>query len=283
MIMQDVRRALRLFRMEPAFATAAVLTLALGIGANTALFAVVEAVLLRPLPVDGADGLVIVRHLDRNTGLTKDHLALGDVIDLRDRTQTLEPLAPYGGYQGTLFGEDEPMRVEGLGVTPELLSALRVEPAMGRLIGADDARQGAPPVVMISHELWQTRFGSDPNIIGRGIQLGQHAAPGGGRDRARLSFPPELTHARDHALRVAGDAARTTQDRMDQRPRPPASRIDRRAACAPSWRRSRRSSSAPIPTRIAARCTFRSPCATRWWATPSARCWCCSRRWPSCC
>jgi putative ABC transport system permease protein len=190
MLNQDVRRALRLFRMEPGFTTAAVLTLALGIGANTALFAVVEAVLLRPLPVDGADDLVIVRHRDLNTGLTKDHLALGDIMDLRDRTQTLEPLAPYGGYQGTLFGEDEPMRVEGLGATPELLSALRVEPAMGRLIGADDARQGAPPVVMISHELWQTRFASDPNIIGRGIQLGSTRRQVVGVIERGFHFPP---------------------------------------------------------------------------------------------
>src|SRR5688572_27928468 len=163
---QDLRRALRLFRMEPGFAAAAVLTLALGIGANTALFAVVEAVLLRPLPIAGADDLVLVRHRDLSTGRTKDHLAIGDVMDLRDRVHTLEAFAPYNAYQATLFGEDEPMRVDGFSATPEMLSALRVQPAIGRLIGADDARRDAPPVVMISHELWQTRFGSDPNIVG---------------------------------------------------------------------------------------------------------------------
>jgi putative ABC transport system permease protein len=190
MFLQDVRRALRLFRMEPGFAAAAVLTLALGIGANTALFAVVEAVLLRPLPVDGADDLVIVRHRDLHTGLTKDHLAVGDVLDLRDRMQTLEPFAPYGGYQGTLFGDNEPMRVEGLGATAELLTALRVETAMGRLINADDARQGTPPVVMISHELWQTYFGSDPNIIGRGIQLGATRRQVVGVIERGFHFPP---------------------------------------------------------------------------------------------
>ncbi|HET9704532.1 MAG TPA: ABC transporter permease [Vicinamibacterales bacterium] len=190
MVMQDVRRALRLFRMEPGFTAAAVLTLALGIGGNTALFAVVEAVLLRPLPVSGADELVIVRHRDLNTGLTKDHLALGDVIDLRARIQTLEAFAPYGGTQTTLYGDGEPMRLEGLAATPELLAALRVQTSMGRLLTAEDGRQGAPRVVMISHELWQTRFGSDPNIVGRGVQLGGGRAQVVGVIERAFHFPP---------------------------------------------------------------------------------------------
>jgi predicted permease len=190
MFTQDVRRALRLFRMEPGFAAAAVLTLALGIGANTALFAVVEAVLFRPLPVPAADELVIVRHRDLNTGLTKDHLALGDVVDLRARVQTLEAFAPYGGTQSTLYGDGEPMRVEGLAATPELLAALRVQVSQGRLITADDARPGAPRVVMISHELWQTRFGSDENIIGRGIQMGNARSQVVGVIERGFHFPP---------------------------------------------------------------------------------------------
>jgi predicted permease len=190
MLIQDVRRALRLFRMEPGFAAAAVVTLALGIGANTALFAVVEAALLRPLPVSGADELVIVRHRDGNTGLTKDFLAVGDVFDLRTRMQTVEAFAPYGGFQGTLYGDDEPMRIEGLGAGPELLSALRVEASMGRLLNADDARQGAAPVVMISHELWQSRFGADPNILGRGIQIGNTRRQVVGVIERGFHFPP---------------------------------------------------------------------------------------------
>ena len=191
MFVQDLRRALRLFRLEPGFTAAAIVTLALGIGANTALFAIVEAALLRPLPVDGADHLVIVRHRDLTTGLTKDHLAIGDVLDLRARMQTLEVLAPYNFYQGTLLGDDvEPMRLEGLSATPDLLSALRVESSMGRLISADDGRVGAPPVVMISHELWQTRFGSDPNIIGRAIQLGSTRRQVVGVIERGFHFPP---------------------------------------------------------------------------------------------
>lgn len=190
MFAQDVRRAVRLFRLEPGFAAAAVLTLALGIGANTALFAVVEAVLLRPLPVSGAADLVILKHRAMNTGVNKEFIGIGDLLDLRERQRTLEQVAAYGGFQGTLFGDDEPMRLEGLGATPEVLAALRVQPALGRLIEAADARQGAPPVVVISHELWETRFGSDPQILSRSIQLGSVRRQVVGVAPRGFHFPP---------------------------------------------------------------------------------------------
>jgi putative ABC transport system permease protein len=190
MFSQDLRRAFRLFRLEPGFTAAAVLTLALGIGANTALFAVVEAVLLRPLALNGADELVILKHRDTTTGISKEFLAIGDFLDLQTRMQTLQPLATYGGTQGTLFEGDEPARVIGLGATPELFDALRVQPAMGRLINADDLRKGAAPVVMISYQLWETRFGSDPNIIGRGIQLNATRRPVVGVFPRGFHFPP---------------------------------------------------------------------------------------------
>jgi putative ABC transport system permease protein len=190
MFFQDVRRALRLFRLEPGFTAAAVLTLALGIGANTALFAVVEAVLLRPLPVNNADEIVILRHRDTTTGQTKEFLGIGDLIDLKARVQTLQNLTEYGAAQPTLFEGNEPVRLSGLGATPDVLAALHVQPAMGRLISADDVRPKAAPVVMISHELWQTRFGSDPNIIGRGILLNATRRPVIGVLPQGFHFPP---------------------------------------------------------------------------------------------
>ena len=190
MFFQDVRRALRLFRMEPGFTAAAVVTLALGIGANTALFAVVEAVLLRPLPISGADDLVILKHRDLSTGITKDFLGIADFVDLQARQRTMQPLAAYGGMQGTLFEGDEPTRVIGLGATPELFEALRIQPAMGRLITADDQRQGAAPVIMISYDLWQTRFGSDPDIVGRSLLLGATRRPIVGVLPQGFHFPP---------------------------------------------------------------------------------------------
>ena len=227
MLMQDVRRALRLFRMEPGFAAAAVLTLALGIGANTALFAVVEAALLRPLPVTDADGLVVVRHRALSTGLTKEFLATGDFFDLRERQRTLEQVAAYGGFQGTLFGDDEPTRVEGLGASPELLSILRAQPAMGRLLEAGDMRQGAPPVVIISHDLWQTRFGSDPNILTRSIQLGNARRLVVGVMPPGFHYPPSSPTQVIVPFILPADAAGATTERLDSDDGPLEARADR--------------------------------------------------------
>jgi predicted permease len=168
----DVRQALRIFRREPAFALATILTLTLGTGANTALFAIVEAALLRPLPFDRADDLVVLRHRDLNTGLTKPDIALGDFVDLRQRQRSLESLAAFGGYRSTLYGHGEPRFIEGAVVTPDALEALRVHPKLGRSLRPEDARKGAPPVALVSDELWRTVLGSDPNVTTRTVQLG---------------------------------------------------------------------------------------------------------------
>jgi putative ABC transport system permease protein len=186
----DVRQALRIFRREPAFAAAAVLTLTLGIGANTALFAVVDAVLLRPLPFDRADDLIVLRHRDMQTGLTKPDVNLGDFIDLRARQRSLESLAAFGGFQSTLFGYGEPHRVEGAVVTPDALEALRITPALGRLLRRDDAREGAAPVVLVSDEFWRTELGSDPKALTRSIQLGATRAMVVGVLRPGFRFLP---------------------------------------------------------------------------------------------
>ena len=172
MLTHDVRQALRLFRREPAFAAAAVVTLALGIGANTALFAVVEAVLLRPLPFEQADQLVVLRHRDVRTGFTKPDIAIGDFVDLRSRQRSLESLAGFSGFQSTFYSEREPLRIEGAVATPDALEALRVQPALGRLLNEEDTREGAAAVVVVSQDFWRTQLGSDPQALTRSIQLG---------------------------------------------------------------------------------------------------------------
>ena len=186
----DLRRATRVLHREPAFAATAIVTLMLGIGANTALFAVVEAVLLRPLPITAADDVVVLRHRDVPTGVAKPHLAVGDVIDMRDRQQSLEALAPYSGMQSTLFEGPEPVRVEGMAVSAAMFGALRLDVAMGRNFTLDDVRQGAPPVVIVSDELWRTQLGSDPQILSRSVRLGPGRRLVVGVLPAGFRFPP---------------------------------------------------------------------------------------------
>jgi predicted permease len=172
MLIRDIRGALRIFRREPAFAATAVLTLTLGIGANTALFAVVEAVLLRPLPYPASDRLIVIKHREVDTGLTKWDIAIGDFVDLTSRQQSFDVLAGYNAFQSTLIIDGEPQRVEGVSVTPPFFDALGVQVARGRVFDANDGNESAAPVVIVSHELWQSALGSDPSVLSRSIQLG---------------------------------------------------------------------------------------------------------------
>jgi putative ABC transport system permease protein len=186
---RNFRHALRVFRREPAFAAAAVLTLALGIGANTALFAVVEAVLLRPLPY-GATEPVIIKHRDVRTGLAKFDVAIGDFIDLRARQRSFDLLGGYSAFQSTLTGEREPLRIEGASITPEVFGVLGVQPAMGRAFEVGDAQENAQPVVIVSYELWRTQLGSDPRVLSRSLQLGATRRMIVGVAPAGFRFPP---------------------------------------------------------------------------------------------
>jgi len=190
MVFRDLRHAVRVFVHEPAFAAAVVLTLALGIGANTALFAVVEAVLLRPLPYPEADRIVRITHRDARTGRTKDDLVLGDFIDLAQRQQSFDAFAGYYGYQSALVGEGDPVRLQGIGLTPAAFTVLGLQPVMGRAFGPEDAREGAPPVAIVSYELWRTALGSDPAVLSRSIQLGTSRRLVVGVAPPGFQFPP---------------------------------------------------------------------------------------------
>jgi len=192
MLLYYARHALRLLLREPGFTMAALLTLALGVGANVAVFAVVEAVLLRPLPYVDADRLAIVKHRDQRTGFTKQDVAMGDFVDLAARQSVFESMAGYGSGQALVFGLGDPFRVSTLGAGPGLLDTLRVRPVLGRLLQPDDSRPGTAPVMVLGYELWQRRFGSDPNIVGRGVKLGprERQVVGVAED---LRFPPAAT------------------------------------------------------------------------------------------
>ncbi len=190
MLTNTIRHALRLLVRERGFTAAAGLTLALGLGANVAIFAVVEAVLLRPLPYASADDLVVVNHRDERTGVSKAFIAIGDFIDLSARQDVFESLASYGGFEANIVGHGEPFRAEGLSAGPGLLDLLRMSPALGRGLTADDSRPGAAPVAMLGYGLWTTTFGSDRTIIGRSLRIGQADTQIVGIAPPGFRFPP---------------------------------------------------------------------------------------------
>jgi predicted permease len=172
-LLSDLRLAARSWRRRPGLAAAAVVTLAVALGANTALFSLVNAVLLRPLPgIAHADRLVNV-HRKAADGTTFLGLSYPDYRDLRDRTRALDGLAAFNGRGGSLGdGRGSPELVGLQLVSGNYFDLLGVTPRRGRLLGeADDGAPGASPVAVISHALWQRRFGGDPEVVGRSIRL----------------------------------------------------------------------------------------------------------------
>src|SRR5581483_957977 len=171
MALSDLRPAIRSLRKQPGFTAVALATLALGIGANTAIFSVVHAVLLAPLPYPDADRLVRVRGEELGSR-DHDNLSPLDFLDLRARAQRFERLAAYNNYaDATLTGAGEPERVAGTRVTADFFAALHVAPMIGRDFRADDDRPDSAPVAVLSYGFWTRRFGSSPSIVGTRVQL----------------------------------------------------------------------------------------------------------------
>jgi putative ABC transport system permease protein len=166
-----VKHALRLLVRDRAFTVGAALTLALGVGANVAVFAVVDAVLLRPLPYPGADALAILKHEDLETHRTKNFIAIGDYVDLAERQTSFEIMGAYGMQAGTVFDQGDPFRVSVLVATEGVPNMLGLRPVLGRLLQASDCRPGAAPVAVLGFDFWRQRFGSDPRVVGRSLRL----------------------------------------------------------------------------------------------------------------
>jgi len=164
---QDVRYALRLLRRAPGFTAVAVLTLALGIGANSAVFTVVHAVLIRPLPYPQPDRLVGI--LQQHTSFGPDFATWPDYTEWRDKSVSLESLGGAWSRVYNLTGIDEPERLAGAAVTPTLFTTLGAAPHLGGTFNPDGT--GNPRTVVLSHRLWQRRFGRATDVIGRTISL----------------------------------------------------------------------------------------------------------------
>jgi putative ABC transport system permease protein len=193
-LLQDLRCAVRALRRNPGFTIVAVITLALGIGANTAIFSVVHGVLLRPLPYHEPQRLVRLFTAFRGSGEARYAMSQPEFMDYKGLTGVFENAAAYTGAGLTLTGNGEPERVRGIAATRDLLPVLGVAPARGRNFQDDDGRQGTEPVVILSHDYWQNRFGGDETTLGESLVLN------GISRRVIGILPPERTLARADAF-----------------------------------------------------------------------------------
>ncbi len=168
-LLQDLRTGLRGLRRSPGFTVAALVTLALGIGATSAIFSVVRAVLLAPLPYAEPDRRVLI--WSRWVGFDKTWLSNQEVIDYRTQSRTLSAVAAWGTGQQNLTGDGDPVRI-GVGeITANTFEVLGAAPLLGRTIRPEEDVPSGAPVVVLSHRLWQARYGSDAGIIGRKVLL----------------------------------------------------------------------------------------------------------------
>jgi putative ABC transport system permease protein len=168
-IVQDVHFALRVLRKSPGFAVVAIVTLALGIGANTTVFSVVDAVMLRPLPYEQPERLIEAKSSSKGSFLAND-LSYPDFFDWRSQSRSFEHLVSYHDTSYSLTGTDRPVHVPGQVVSWDMLEMLGVQPEIGRGFTQDEEKRGTR-VALISDALWQSQFGSDREIVGRTIQL----------------------------------------------------------------------------------------------------------------
>ena len=173
--MGHLRYAVRSLLKSPGFAIAAILCLALGIGANTAIFTVVDAVLFRPLPFQNPERLVRVYtefpSYGSSGGFRKFWMSTPELLDMRRLTTSWESLDAYVLTGVNLSGNAEPVRVTASSITGGLMPALGVAPQIGRIINNDDDKPGIPPTMVISNGLWKRAFGGDRNIVGRTVKV----------------------------------------------------------------------------------------------------------------
>jgi len=169
--MQDIRYAFRTLAKQPAFTLIAVLTLTLGIGANTAIFSLVYQILLRPLPYPAADRLVFIWNTYPLMGLDKASVSIPDYFDRRTQADAIEEATLFTGRALNLAEGGQAEQVRGLAVTPSFFSTLQRQPALGRAFTEEEATPGADKQVILAHGLWRSRFGGDASIVGRDIRM----------------------------------------------------------------------------------------------------------------
>ncbi|HET7437301.1 MAG TPA: ABC transporter permease [Thermoanaerobaculia bacterium] len=176
-LLHDFRYAVRSLAKARGFAAVAILTLAVALGANTAIFTLVNAILLRPLPYGNADRVIKAWSLDLKDGSKVGQLSYPNIVDLGKRMKSVEAISAYSGSGSFFMDGEEPELFEGTDIEAAGLPILGVKPALGRLFTAAEDRKGAENVLLISDELWHRRFNAQKNIIGRTLHLGTARKP----------------------------------------------------------------------------------------------------------
>jgi predicted permease len=168
---QDARFALRTLAKRPGFAAVVVATLGLGIGANTAIFSVINGVLLRPLPYEGGDQLVVIRQQAPLADIDSMPFSVKEIFDYRRQNQTLDAVVEYHTMPFILLGRGEPERVQTGVVSAEFFDVLKIQPWLGRTFLPGEDEPGAEPVLLLSYEYWQASHGGDPKVVGKSFEM----------------------------------------------------------------------------------------------------------------
>lgn len=187
-LIKDLRYAVRSFSKRPGFLVIAISTLALGIGATTAMFTVVNSMLLRPLQFPEPERIVMFEGLNPRQGITESSMSLPDIVDWQQQSKSFEQIAAHFSNGVFLTAGDETERVRGALVSGEFFPLFKTNPISGRTLQAADMRSGAEPVVVISHALWQRRFGGS-DVVNSKVTLNDKPATIVGIIPAGFNYP----------------------------------------------------------------------------------------------
>jgi putative ABC transport system permease protein len=184
-VVRDAAYALRQLRREPLVAMSVMLTLAIGIGATSAIFTVVNSVLLKPLPYRDPDRLVALAGFSYR----------GEFVEMKAHARTVDVAAYTEGRDVTITGRGEPLRIAAATLSPEIFPVLGMSATLGRALADGDSRPGAEPVVLLSTGLWQAQFGGDPGAIGQRLMVDGTARTIVGVLPSRFAFPSHHVHS----------------------------------------------------------------------------------------